>query len=530
MRTTRMSVLLSVISFLLTFSAVTIAAQPGAETGNAAGEQMLPVDATVSVDAGGVLVQSFLGVGVEWSPYPWWDVSQADWDKVFRRLEFMRLPLTRVMLDTFWYCQGFDQNGDPIYTWDTPFMKKLYTLLDWCERNNTVVIIGEWGRPNGRDLDLAADDPRWIRIVSDFVEYMLNQKGYTCLKYYNLVNEPHGSWSGVTWNEWYTAITNLQAEFKKRGLIEKITIAAPDGDRNFTTKCLKLDKLTELTGIYDEHWYVAALEVERGLLELYTREQLRQIRKTDPGKPFILGEIGLVDGKNKNDQQLNVYNFWYGVSMADAAVQLIRGGADGFIAWDLDDSMHFCGDGGESMNALSDVLPDDAYKRRKIWGFWSILGAENGTPEDEQLRPWYYPWAVLTRAFPAGCQPLETESSGITDLRVGAARIPTDGGYHLSFAVVNNSKWQRRVKIYVPKIAGMTDLGVYEYFDSNNDNKVDSWPKVVNEKGVDIYPKAAKTRMKVNIGAGFVVDLPSKGVVVLTSLEHGEPVAVKNCQ
>ena len=80
----------------------------------------------------------------------------------------------------------------------------------------------------------------------------------------------------------------------------------------------------------------------------------------------------------------------------------------------------------------------------------------------------------------------------------------------MSFAVVNNSKWQRRVRIQVPGVVGTTDFGVYEYFDSNNDNKVDSWSKVVDEKGNDIYPKAAKQRVGVNVGAGFVVDLPSK--------------------
>jgi hypothetical protein len=67
--------------------------------------------------------------------------------------------------------------------------------------------------------------------------------------------------------------------------------------------------------------------------------------------------------------------------MADAAIQMIRGGMSGFLAWDLDDSMHFYGDGGESMNALSDVLPDNAYEKRKVWGFWNIVGAEHGDPE-----------------------------------------------------------------------------------------------------------------------------------------------------
>ncbi len=485
-----------------------------------------PVDASVTVDVNDVQVDDFLGVGVEWSAYPWWDISQQDWEKVFRRVEFMRLPLSRVMLDTFWYCRGFDNEGRPVYDWNTSFMKKLYTLLDWCQRNDTTVIIGEWGRPNGKDLDLPADDPRWTRIISDFVEYMLDEKGYTCIKYYNIINEPHGSWSGVNWDEWYSAITGLQNEFKKRGLLERIAIAAPDGDRRFTTRCLKDDSLRALTGIYDEHWYVRQIEVENGILELYAREQLRQINDRDPGKQFVLGELGLVDGKTENDQQPHVYDFWYGVSMADAALQLIRGGVSGFIAWDLDDSMHFCGDGGESMNSLSDPLPENAYERRKVWGFWNILGAENGMPEDERMRPWFCSWAMLSRVFPPGCQTLDVEDSGVGGLRVAGARIPAGSEFHLSLALTNNSEWPRRVRIAVPGVLSEATFAVYEYFDSNGDNLVDAWPRVVDSNENDIFPQLTAVVKDVDLRDGFTVSLPSKGLAVLTTLDHGAPVSV----
>ena len=110
------------------------------------------VDDTIYVDAGDVVQDNFLGVGVQWSSYPWWDVSDEDWDKVFKRVEYMRLPFVRVMLDAFWYCRGFDKNGRPTYDWNTSYMKKLCKLLDWCEENGAVVLIGEWGRPEGKDI------------------------------------------------------------------------------------------------------------------------------------------------------------------------------------------------------------------------------------------------------------------------------------------------------------------------------------------------------------------------------------------
>lgn len=491
---------------------------------SAADDDGQPPEAEVEIDLNAVLVEDFQGVGVQWSAYPWWDVSDADWEKVFQRLEYMRLPLTRVMLDAFWYCQGFDAAGEPIYTWDTPHMRKLQRLLDWCERRGVTVVVGEWGRPNGADLDLPVEDSRWTRIIADFLDYMLNTRGYTCLRYYNLINEPHGHWTGVSWEAWSTAITNLQAELARRGLLDRIRIAAPDADRNFTTRFLKQPPLRALTGVYDEHWYVRVADVERGLVELFARDQLRQVQRRDPGKPFILGELGVADGVNHRDQQLNVYAYWYGVAMGDAAIQAIRGGLSGVVAWDLDDAMHFYADGGESMNALGEPLPFDAYDRRKIWGFWNILGAEHGDPADERMRPWFFPWAVLARTFPPGCQPVVADDSGVDGLRVAAARVRADGAWHLSCAVANNAPWPRRLRLAAPRAGAATTLGVYVYSDINGDNAADAWPQTVDPQGDDVFPDATQTVAHADLAEGLQLYVPPRSIIVLTSLEYGAPI------
>jgi len=480
----------------------------------------------VSVHANRVIRDDFLGVGVQWSSYPWWDISDEDWSKVFSRAEYMKLPFVRVMLDSFWYCKGIDSEGKPIYDWNTSYMRKLYRLLDWCEANQVSVMIGEWGCPNGSDLRLAVDDPRWAAIVADFMDHMLDQKGYTCLHYYNLINEPHGSWSNVSWDAWKAAIGNLHAEFDKRGLLQRVPLALPDGDRAFTTRVLDDDVLPSQCAIYEEHWYVNNHEIVEGLLERYTREQIRQIRQKDTPKHFFLGEIGILDGK-QNDQQKNVFEFWYGVSMADAAIQMMRGGMSGFMAWDFDDAMHFTGDGGESMNALGDVLPADAYERRKIWGFWDLVGAEHGNPEAEAMRPWFYPWSILARVFPPGCELLEVDDSGIPGVRVAAARFARQDAFELSFAIVNNSDTPVTLKLNCNGIQEATDLVRYDYFDVDGDNRVDSWPKSVDQEGKDIFP-APTTRLEgVDLSQGVTIRLDTKGVVILSTFDGGTPVSLQ---
>jgi hypothetical protein len=479
-------------------------------------------DPVVAVDMEDVLEADFLGVGVQWSSYPEFDITEADWQKVFKRVEYLKLPFTRVMLSANWYCTGFDEDGEPIYDWDNKNMTKLYKLLDWCEAHGTIVMIGEWNHPAGRPLRLTAENPKWARLIGDFLEHMIYKKKYTCLKYYNMINEPHGWWMGLkSWDQWKTGIDNLYKELEKRGLLAKIQIASPDGDIYWTTRVLKDPQLNSQTGIYDEHWYMWADDVAKGIPEFTTREQLRQIRRMAPGKQYFLGEMGLIDDKDPQiDCQYHVFDFWYGVSMTDAAVQMLRAGMSGFIAWYLDDSMHSVG-----QNRRPGLSP---YERRKIWGFWSILGAENGQPQDENLRPWFYPWSLLTRYFPNRCQTLETEPTGTWRLNIASARIRAgDGKYHLSFAVVNNADRDRRVKIVVPKAGGKVTLTRYDYFDANGDNKVDAWPEVVDSEGNDIYPRPVATLKNVDLRSGIDVKLPTKGVVILTTMDSDSTVWVK---
>lgn len=494
-------------------TAATACAGMGAPPASKPAEPKL--DTTVRIDFDRPVSDEFLGLGVQWASYPWFELSPADWDKLVRRVQFLRLPLARVMVDAFWYWRGFDDAGRPIYDWNTPYMRKLRQLLDECQRQGTTVMLGEWNHPCGQGVSLPTPDPRWTTLVGQSLVHLVRERGYTCIRYYNLINEPHGAWSNVTIEDWRTALLNLERELQTRGLAPAIRIAAPDGDRDLTTRSLKDADLRRLTGIYDEHWYVYREEIRRGLLELYAREQLRQIGAADPGKRMMLGELGIMDGKTERDQNPDVFRFWYGLAMADAALQAVRGGLSGVIAWNLDDAMYFLDDGEEYMNALSDKLPADAYERRKIWGMWNILGAEHGQPEEEQLRPWFFAWAALGRAFPAGCQPVEVEATGIPGLRIAAARLPAGQGY--AIAVVNHDQWPRRMRLAAPAFATPQTFAVWRYVDANRDERVDDWATTVDAAGQDVFPNPSATLRDVPLAAGLTLDVPAEALLVLTT-------------
>ena len=153
----------------------------------------------------------------------------------------------------------------------------------------------------------------------------------------------------------------------------------------------------------------------------------------------------------------------------------------------------------------------------KQWGFWNSLGGQYGYPAaDLQLRPWFYAWAVLARSFPAGAQPLLTPSTGIPGLRVAAARIPTAGGYQLSFAFVNDSDVARSLTLSVPTAAAPLSLARYDYF--AGDQPLDA----------NGFPAPVQTLAAVRLADGVNIQLPARGLVVLSSLRTGAPVALNN--
>ncbi len=173
--------------------------------------------------------------------YPWCDPTDEDWQRVYDRLDYMRVPIVRCMLRAYWYCEGYDESGKAIYNWQSPRMQKLYRLLDYCESRNIPVIIGEWDDPASdedrqdseadklQDYEIEETDPRWSLLISDFLEYLIEERDYTCLKYYNLINEPNGNWSACAdFNRWKVGVLNLDNELKRRGLDKKIKIVGPD--------------------------------------------------------------------------------------------------------------------------------------------------------------------------------------------------------------------------------------------------------------------------------------------------------------
>jgi hypothetical protein len=470
-----------------------------------------PANVSVVVNTGTEIVPSFTGFGVEWDPYSYPPMN-ADWTTTLSRLSYMRPSFFRIMSSATDYCLGFDQNGTPIYVWQQgdsvvqQHLWQVFRMLDYAQANNIDVILGEWAWPSGLATPGAnpisgPDDPRWARIVSDYVNYLVNTKGYTVIKYYNLMNEPDGSWmwpnNSVPSNAfslWSTGIQNLRADLNNLQL-KNVSVIGPDnacfgslqsdgGDWNWLNQAAQ--NLASDIGVWDSHWYAWAADTQSDLIEQTLSAEATMLSATDPhaaGKPRLLGEAGMLDGKNSNDQNPNVQTFIYGVWMADLGTQVARGGWTGASAWDLDDAMHSSGDS------------------LKLWGFWNTFSAP-GDPA-QGIRPWFYTWSLMSRLLPQGAAIVSTSGGeSQTGFRSVAATRTSNSQTYTTIMLVNDADAALAVTVSAPSL-GAGDLTEYHYFAT--DSPADS----------NGFPIPEETLTNVDLISGIAVNMPSRGVVFL---------------
>ncbi len=445
----------------------------------------------VVADSNQIVSDPIIGAGVQWSAYPHADSETAEWgplmtdekwNEVYRRLDYIKPNIIRVMDQASWrYFTGLEKDGKtPVIDFTTQEVQSLYKVLDYCEKNNITVVFGEWGAPGlwGVEGNIhKADDPRWIHMITEYLKHLILEKGYTCLKYYNLVNEPDGYWASTDgdWDQWKRGVKLLHQSLIENGLSDKIQIAGPDAIPGYYNSKSKYNgeqwmvesvkQLNPILGCYDVHSYPSGKSVRSGeFSELY--RPLVQLADS-VGKPFILGELGLkykgeLEKKNRalgeadpyagpDDSNMFVYDFFYGVDVADALIQSLNVGVDGIIAWDLDDAMHTVGDKGEK-------------SQLKRWGMWNILGTEIcNNPEDEKIRPWFYPWSLMSRYFPAGSQIIKTTQPSQEGLRI----VSGVNGDQLTIAVVNNSSQAHEVSYEMLNANKDYQLKKYSYTEEN---------------------------------------------------------------
>ena len=428
---------------------------------------------TVTVDPGQIACEAFLGFGVEWDSrgYSQAGVTDEDFALIAERVRWMRLPVARIMMQTKWCYRGEDR-----FDWDNPEMEALYRHLDLCETIGTTVLLTDWGcepewlrAPDIQDVA----DPRYADAIGTYMDYLVNERGYTCIKYFILVNEPN--YEVRDWERWKQGVQNVHAEFLRRGLDSIVNIAGSDHSNDDRWHEMAVDQLQHVLGAYDVHHYANDAQVRPGRLYDYFQRAWSYALEKDPQaarKPFIVGEAGMNDNAQHPRGNSDIGTFAYGVFMVDYAVQAANAGSSAALAWMLCDNSH----------------------PGFFWGLWS------NKADGHQPRPWFYPWSLLCRLIRPGSvvylvpQPSE-------NVRVLVAQTSREGWV---LCVVNRGMESVSLSLRVP-MAGKVAMAQYVYSEGQMETDPQGFPL---PNSVQIFA----------LGDGTGIECPGNAVVIMSQL------------
>lgn len=372
-------------------------------------------------------------------------ISDTDWEKLYRRMDCLQPQYVRCMINSPYL---YFEKGKFVPERNS---RNIIKLLSWCEQNSVSVIYGEFNPPDWS----MKDSDEWVEMSVKYLNWLVEDNGFRCIRNFVIFNEPDGNWASTDgdfglWKEMYN---RFHKEMLKYPALASVKLAGPDAVLNHTNPASDFNsygwvaetasELDSLTGIYDIHCYPGQHYVRSGEFA----EDVAKIRSIVPkGKRFIFGEGGFkyhnpedstlmqeywrrvekTPFTEGSDCNMLVTDWFYALDMPIFAIEAMNNGASGVAAWMLDDAMHSNGDSGQ---------PKDI----KIWGMWNILGEEVfGDASLEEIRPWFYTWAMICRCFPSGCDIVKINA----DLPEGvfaAASKTRDGKYSAVFVNVTDS-------------------------------------------------------------------------------------------
>lgn len=444
-------------------------------------------DDTITVKNDQIVTKSFIGFGIEWNidNYPASGITDEDFRLITERIQKMKLPIVRIMM-LGKYCYL----GNGKYNWNTDAMKFIYKQLDFCQRQGIKVILCSWGAGGTANTSwmnmpgiTGVDDPKYAEVVGTFMDYLINTKGYSCIKYFSAGNEPDLEVND--WGKWKQGVIAIDANFKSRGLSKKFIFLGPETSQSSRSESWLKDsnsQLSHIIGAFGMHYYASRDLVKAGNLEslfIRSRNSVSSTSSSTSAAPFFVSEAGMSDDQNPPYGNPHVNEFDYGVFMADYALQGARSGAASVLAWMLDDSSH----------------------KGHFSGLWT------NKADGMKIRPWYTPWALLSKYFQSGSTLYRVDQP--TSMRILAARTPGKSdprSVDYSFCLVNRDSISRNIRISIPTARSESksfNRFIYtQAADANNTN----------------YPYLATASETINLKREFTVTCPPNSVTVLSSM------------
>ena len=256
----------------------------------------------------------------------------AAWRQIKQYASWLGMNFIRVE-----FSQRMYEPEKDIFDWDNEEMQALYLILDWCEQNKADVFFQQmWGfvewnaypgvhplRSAPRDLDAFANG------IATLVEYLTRNRGYTCIKYVCMTNEPPGGTGGYWWGYGDETGSINDAWKKLKEVFDERKIAIPIAGPDWTDMPpFDEEKLTFATwlGCIDIHSYHGVTADGEANLKKWADWAHAS------NKPFYLAEYGN-QGLGFRDSHPAPKSFEASLSNANDVIRALRADVDGVNRW-----------------------------------------------------------------------------------------------------------------------------------------------------------------------------------------------------
>lgn len=281
--------------------------------------------------------------GSGWGAYPPAEDERA-WQQIYRYATWLGLDWNRVEVEQRIYEPERDR-----FTFDSPEMRILYRILDWNQKRGADVFFQQmwvntaWlAYPNARNdpirrVHSAPQDVKgFANGLATLMEYLIKKRGYTCIKWLSITNEP-----GANWSWWQgpdgeplsigAGLAAVHKALAQRGL--SLPLSGPDSGMEVFGTALNPNDAA-LLGAYDFHDYGIKLDsLSGGYIEKQTHDFSTWAKFAhNQNKPVFLSEFGSAESPSwPTDPRPNSPE-----SVLAASEFLIRAanaGVDGFNRW-----------------------------------------------------------------------------------------------------------------------------------------------------------------------------------------------------
>ncbi len=342
-----------------------------------------------------VINNDFYGFGAETLPWLWTKenlkqgINEDDIKLNIKRIKEMELPLTRIFVPWEIWNPSTDYRT---FTFESDGMQSLYKTLDIYQDMGTSVIIVT--------VDWLRDSPwhdvkKSSRAVLKLLEYLVKGKGYSCVHFWTLTNEPELTyeWLKKMPFENYIQIHRLVKEgLKKRKLSVKIICSDEVESESWFRD--SAESLFDSADIFSSHKYLYPHKIES--ISSFFKDRINIIAKSskkEMPKPFFLCEFGF-RGKDFGTYTNGLMNdFDYGLFTAELCIDALNNRVSGVSIW-----------------CLHEIFMPDG-KKMKI-GLWRYKDC-NWEP-----KPVFYAYSLFTKYIKNGSRVLAIANSSSPHIKV----------------------------------------------------------------------------------------------------------------